>query len=129
MTLSQTNKTSMKHYRNFATLNYVTASTSAIFVEFKQHNVQRHIARQRSSEADRIKRSHHSTPEITMNPAATPKDPRTVRPLLDEADIGSGEKTPAQQETEEMIRQIPPLPASEHPATGDKSKPAPPNRP
>lgn len=31
-------------------------------------------------------------------------------PILDEADIGSGEKTPAQRETEEMIRQIPPLP-------------------
>jgi hypothetical protein len=34
------------------------------------------------------------------------------RPLLEEADIGSGEKTPAQMETEEMIRQIPPLPPS-----------------
>jgi hypothetical protein len=32
------------------------------------------------------------------------------RPFLEEADIGSGEKTPAQMETEEMIRQIPPLP-------------------
>lgn len=31
-------------------------------------------------------------------------------PLLHEADIGSGEKTPADAETEEMIRQIPPLP-------------------
>ncbi|HEV7815116.1 MAG TPA: hypothetical protein VGP06_08470 [Janthinobacterium sp.] len=28
----------------------------------------------------------------------------------DEPDIGSGEKTPAQHETEEIIRQIPPLP-------------------
>ncbi|HEX9172874.1 MAG TPA: hypothetical protein VF861_09435 [Telluria sp.] len=33
-----------------------------------------------------------------------------ANPILDEADIGSGEKTPAQRETEEMIRQIPPLP-------------------
>jgi hypothetical protein len=33
------------------------------------------------------------------------------RPFMEEADIGSGEKTPAQMETEEMIRQIPPLPA------------------
>jgi hypothetical protein len=32
------------------------------------------------------------------------------RPILEEADIGSGEKTPAQIETEELIRQIPPLP-------------------
>ena len=31
-------------------------------------------------------------------------------PLSDEADIGSGEKTPAQLETEQMIREIPPLP-------------------
>jgi hypothetical protein len=30
---------------------------------------------------------------------------------MEEADIGSGEKTPAQMETEEMIRQIPPLPS------------------
>lgn len=40
-------------------------------------------------------------------------DPTTVRPLLNEADIGSGEKTAAQLETEQMIRQIPPLPESE----------------
>ena len=33
------------------------------------------------------------------------------RPYMEECDIGSGEKTPAQLETEEMIRQIPPLPA------------------
>lgn len=38
------------------------------------------------------------------------------RPYLEEADIGSGEKTPAQLETEEMIRQIPPLP---HPQQAD----------
>lgn len=35
-----------------------------------------------------------------------------VRPYMEEADIGSGEKTPAQAETDEMIRQIPPLPPS-----------------
>jgi hypothetical protein len=33
-----------------------------------------------------------------------------ARPILEEADIGSGEKTPAQAETEELIREIPPLP-------------------
>ena len=63
-----------------------------------------------------------------MNLAPTPNEPKTVRPLLDEADIGSGEKTPAQQETEELIRQIPPLPASDTPATDDQSKPADPAR-
>ena len=36
------------------------------------------------------------------------------RALMDEGDIGSGEKTPAQRETEEMIKEIPPLqPGSE----------------
>lgn len=40
-----------------------------------------------------------------------PVDPAAKgNPILDEADIGSGEKTPAQHETDEMIRQIPPLP-------------------
>ena len=34
------------------------------------------------------------------------------RPYMEECDIGSGEKTPAQLETEEMILQIPPLPPS-----------------
>jgi hypothetical protein len=35
------------------------------------------------------------------------------RPYLEEADIGSGEKSPAELETEEMIKQIPPLPHSQ----------------
>jgi hypothetical protein len=64
-----------------------------------------------------------------MNPSPTPADPNTARPLLDEADIGSGEKTPAQRETEEMIRQIPPLPASGQLGDDDKSTPATPARP
>jgi hypothetical protein len=54
-----------------------------------------------------------------MNQSTTHNQPNTVRPLLDEADIGSGEKTPAQKETEEIIRQIPPLPPSGTPATPD----------
>jgi hypothetical protein len=33
-----------------------------------------------------------------------------ARPFMEEADIGSGEKNPGQLETEEMIREIPPLP-------------------
>lgn len=57
-----------------------------------------------------------------MSQTTRPNDPRTVHPLLDEADIGSGEKTPAQKETEEMIRQIPPLP-SKQPAGGDDAPP------
>jgi hypothetical protein len=41
------------------------------------------------------------------------------RPYMEEADIGSGEKTPAQVETEEMIRQIPPLPPAGQPGGPD----------
>jgi hypothetical protein len=45
--------------------------------------------------------------------ASTPKsDPAAARPMTEEADIGSGEKSPGHAETEEMIRQIPPLPPS-----------------
>lgn len=45
--------------------------------------------------------------------ATTPQnDPRTAPPMTEEADIGSGEKSPGHAETEEMIRQIPPLPPS-----------------
>lgn len=39
-------------------------------------------------------------------------DPALAHALIDEADIGSGEKTPGQLETEEMIRDIAPLPRS-----------------
>ena len=63
-----------------------------------------------------------------MNQAPASNDPKTVHPMLDEADIGSGEKTPAQKETEEMIRQIPPLPADKSGAD-DTTKPAEPTRP
>lgn len=48
-----------------------------------------------------------------MNTKSTPVDPGTsARPMTEEADIGSGEKSPGHAETEEMIRQIPPLPPS-----------------
>ena len=40
------------------------------------------------------------------------EDPAKAPPMTDEADIGSGEKTPAELETEQQIRAIPPLPAS-----------------
>lgn len=53
-----------------------------------------------------------SQPQHKPDPAAK------GRPFMEEADIGSGEKTPAQVETEELIRQIPPLPPSDRPAPG-----------
>ncbi|MES2324163.1 MAG: hypothetical protein V4633_18050 [Pseudomonadota bacterium] len=40
-------------------------------------------------------------------------DPANAHALQDEADIGSGEAAPGQQETEAMIRDIPPLPEHE----------------
>jgi hypothetical protein len=44
--------------------------------------------------------------------ASTPDPhPKHSRAMTDEADIGSGEKTPAQLETEKMIQDIPPLPS------------------
>lgn len=47
-----------------------------------------------------------------MNDPNTKPDPTNARRgMFDEADIGSGEKSPGQHETEEMIREIPPLPA------------------
>lgn len=46
--------------------------------------------------------------------------PEKGQHLMDEPDIGSGEKTPGEQETEELIRQIPPLP---EPAPGAGVKP------
>ncbi|MDB5749147.1 MAG: hypothetical protein JWP72_3995 [Massilia sp.] len=50
-----------------------------------------------------------------MTQSKHPTDPAASgRAFMDEGDIGSGEKTPAQQETEEMIKEIPPLqPGSE----------------
>lgn len=59
-----------------------------------------------------------------MKQSTHPNAPQSVRPMLDEADIGSGEKTPAQKETEEIIRQIPPLPGS-----GGDAKPKAPDQP
>ena len=45
---------------------------------------------------------------------------------IEEADIGSGEKTPGEQDTDEQIRQIPPLPEpAVKPASAGASEPAP----
>jgi hypothetical protein len=43
-----------------------------------------------------------------MHPSKPFPDPATARSLVDEADIGSGEQTPAPLETEQMMRDIPP---------------------
>lgn len=53
-------------------------------------------------------------------PANSGADPAGAPHFDNEADIGSGEKTPGQKETEEHIRQIPPLPGN-----GDKKSPEP----
>jgi hypothetical protein len=60
-------------------------------------------------------------PEPSMNDPTRKVDPAAKgRPLFDEADIGSGEKSPGEAETEEMIRGIPALP----PSGGQAGKPA-----
>ncbi len=48
-----------------------------------------------------------------MNDPTPNIDPKNKgRAMYDEADIGSGERSPGQHETEEMIRGIPPLPSN-----------------
>jgi hypothetical protein len=48
-----------------------------------------------------------------MTRSQQPQDPAEKGgAILHEDDIGSGEKTPAQRETEEMIKEIPPLKGS-----------------
>jgi hypothetical protein len=51
-----------------------------------------------------------------MSPTTHPTDPAEKGgAILHEPDIGSGEKTPAELETEEMIKEIPPLRSSTEP--------------
>jgi hypothetical protein len=51
-----------------------------------------------------------------MTPSRQPQDPAEKGgAILHEDDIGSGEKTPAEKETEEMIKEIPPLKSSTEP--------------
>lgn len=48
-------------------------------------------------------------------------DPADAQPLMDEVDIGSGEKTPGERETEEFVRGIGPdveVPRTQPPARG-----------
>lgn len=48
-----------------------------------------------------------------MNDPTPSIDPKNKgRAMYDEADIGSGERSPGQHETDEMIRGIPPLPSN-----------------
>jgi hypothetical protein len=58
--------------------------------------------------------------ELFMSQPGNKPQPEHSQHLADEADIGSGEKTPAQHETDEMIKQIPPLPGD-----GSAGKPGP----
>jgi hypothetical protein len=52
--------------------------------------------------------------------------PEKGRHFIEEADIGSGEKTPGEQDTEEQIRKIPPLPdQAVKPSSAGVSAPAP----
>jgi len=52
--------------------------------------------------------------------------PEKGRHFIEEADIGSGEKTPGEQDTDEQIRQIPPLPEQGvKPSSAAVSAPAP----
>jgi hypothetical protein len=49
--------------------------------------------------------------ERTMNTSIPQPDPGAKGPpMMHEGDIGSGEITPGQHETNEMIKEIPPLP-------------------
>jgi hypothetical protein len=57
-----------------------------------------------------------------MSHSKTKSSPEQGRHLQDEHDIGSGEKTPAQHDTDEMIRQIPPLPETGGKNAGDNGK-------
>lgn len=57
-----------------------------------------------------------------MNDPTSNIDPKNKgRTMYEEADIGSGERSPGQHETDEMIRGIPGLPPSNRPA--DEGKP------
>jgi hypothetical protein len=68
----------------------------------------------------------HIQQEHTMNNRNRQTDPAAKGPnVLHEADIGSGEKSPGELETEAMIREIPPLPPSGKPgeeSTGTANK-------
>lgn len=45
-----------------------------------------------------------------MATTPSPANPADAKPMTEEADIGSGAKSPGQLETEKIIKSIPPLP-------------------
>lgn len=51
--------------------------------------------------------------EAEKSHPAAPEPGAQAPGMQHEADIGSGEKTPGERETEEMIKAIPPLPSSQ----------------
>lgn len=55
---------------------------------------------------------HHAHPiaASTATAASAASNLPATPASLDEADIGSGERSPGQDETDRLIRQIPPLP-------------------
>lgn len=56
-----------------------------------------------------------------MNEPTSNVDPQHKgRTMYEEADIGSGEKSPGQHETEQMIREIPTLPPSDETSTSER---------
>ncbi len=59
-----------------------------------------------------------------MNQPAQGSQPQPGMQGWEEADIGSGETTPGQKDTEEMIEQIPPLPDQADPANPVRNKPS-----
>lgn len=60
-----------------------------------------------------------------MNDPTRKPDPAAKGPnVYYEADIGSGEKSPGELDTEEMIREIPPLPHSGSQGSQEDRRPA-----
>jgi hypothetical protein len=61
-----------------------------------------------------------STRSPNMSTTPAPNDPAKAKPMLNEADIGSGERSPGQQETDRIIGEIPPRPRDKHPRHPDE---------
>jgi len=60
-----------------------------------------------------------------MNTSGQKPDPGAKGPaIMHEADIGSGERSPAQHETDQMIKEIPPLPPGGSQPSGQQDKPS-----
>lgn len=55
-----------------------------------------------------------------MSTTPATNDPAKAKPMLNEADIGSGERSPGQQETDKIIGEIPPRPRDQRPGHPDE---------